>query len=110
MGYFPDVAVLSTLQNGRFAVAEPFPGESKQRRHLLQSAAVLALPALASLPEANAQNAGFPARPIKLIVAFPAGGPTDITMRSLADNASKTLGQPVIVENKPGAGGTPPAQ
>ena len=104
------MAVLSTLQNGRFAVAEPFPGESKQRRHLLQSAAVLALPALASLPEANAQNAGFPARPIKLIVAFPAGGPTDITMRSLADNASKTLGQPVIVENKPGAGGTPPAQ
>jgi tripartite-type tricarboxylate transporter receptor subunit TctC len=52
----------------------------------------------------------FPTRPIKLIIAFPAGGPTDITMRSLADNASKALGQPVVVENKPGAGGTLPAQ
>jgi hypothetical protein len=52
----------------------------------------------------------FPAKPIKLVIAFPAGGPTDITMRQLADNASKILGQPVVVENKPGAGGTLPAQ
>ena len=52
----------------------------------------------------------FPTRPIKLVIAFPAGGPTDITMRSLADNASKVLGQPIVVENKPGAGGTLPAQ
>ncbi|MFC5521779.1 Bug family tripartite tricarboxylate transporter substrate binding protein [Polaromonas jejuensis] len=79
-----------------------------QRRHLLQSAAALAAPALASFGVAQAQS--FPSRPIKLLVAFPAGGPTDITMRSLADNASKILGQPVIVENKPGAGGTLPAQ
>ena len=79
-----------------------------QRRHLLQSAAALALPALSALGLAQAQS--FPVRPIKLIVAFPAGGPTDITMRSLADNASKILGQPVIVENKPGAGGSLPAQ
>ena len=79
-----------------------------QRRQLLQSAAALAVPALGSLGFAQAQ--GFPARPIKLIVAFPAGGPTDITMRSLAENASKILGQPVIIDNKPGAGGTLPAQ
>jgi hypothetical protein len=52
----------------------------------------------------------FPAKPIKLVIAFPAGGPTDITMRQLADNASKILGQPVIIDNKPGAGGTLPAQ
>ncbi len=78
-----------------------------QRRQLLQSAAALAVPAL-SLP-GRAQTA-FPARPIKLVIAFPAGGPTDITMRQLADNASKILGQPVVVENKPGAGGTLPAQ
>ncbi len=52
----------------------------------------------------------FPTKPIKLIIAFPAGGPTDITMRALADSAGKVLGQPVIVENKPGAGGTLPAQ
>ena len=76
-----------------------------QRRHLIQAAgACLATPALG----ARAQT--FPSKPIKLLVAFPAGGPTDITMRSLADNASKILGQTVIVENKPGAGGTLPAQ
>jgi tripartite-type tricarboxylate transporter receptor subunit TctC len=56
-----------------------------------------------------AQAQSFPSRAIKLVIAFPAGGPTDITMRVLADNASKVLGQPVIVENKPGAGGTLPA-
>ena len=77
-----------------------------QRRHLLQSAAALASPVLGL----QAQAQSFPVKPIKLIIAFPAGGPTDITMRSLADNASKILGQPVIVENKPGAGGTLPAQ
>jgi len=52
----------------------------------------------------------FPSRPIKLIIAFPAGGPTDITMRQLAENASKIIGQPIVVDNKPGAGGTLPAQ
>jgi len=78
-----------------------------RRRHLLQTAAALAAPVLG--PKVYAQGA-FPSKPIKLIIAFPAGGPTDITMRSLADNASKIFGQPVIVENKPGAGGTLPAQ
>lgn len=76
------------------------------RRHLLQSAAGLAVSGLSLAAQAQS----FPARPIKLIIAFPAGGPTDITMRSLADNASTILGQPIIVENKPGAGGTLPAQ
>ena len=77
-----------------------------QRRHLLQSAAALGIPALVGA--AHAQT--FPNKPIKLVIAFPAGGPTDVTMRVLADNASKILGQAVIVENKPGAGGTLPAQ
>ena len=77
-----------------------------QRRNILHWGAA-ALTAL-SLGSAHAQT--FPAKPIKLLVAFPAGGPTDISMRVLADNASKILGQPVIVENKPGAGGTLPAQ
>ena len=83
-----------------------------QRRHLLQSAAALSAPLLGAFSNAlvHAQTPGFPSRPIKLLVAFPAGGPTDITMRSLADGASKILGQPVIIENKPGAGGSLPAQ
>jgi len=78
-----------------------------QRRHLLRSAAALAVPLLGVHGGAQAQS--FPTRAIKLVIAFPAGGPTDITMRVLADNASKILGQPVVVENKPGAGGTLPA-
>ena len=77
-----------------------------QSRHIIQWGAA-ALTAV-SLGAANAQT--FPAKPVKLVIAFPAGGPTDISMRVLADNASKILGQPVIVENKPGAGGTLPAQ
>ncbi|MDM0048964.1 tripartite tricarboxylate transporter substrate binding protein [Variovorax sp. J22R115] len=73
------------------------------RRSLL-CAALLSVAATA----VHAQS--FPTRPIKLVIAFPAGGPTDITMRQLADNASKILGQPIVVDNKPGAGGTLPAQ
>jgi tripartite-type tricarboxylate transporter receptor subunit TctC len=76
-----------------------------KRRQLVQLAgAALAAPVL------TAQAQSFPSKPIKLIIAFPAGGPTDITMRSLADGASKILGQTIIIENKPGAGGSLPAQ
>jgi tripartite-type tricarboxylate transporter receptor subunit TctC len=77
------------------------------RRQLLQLGATALA---ASACGVRAQAPGFPTRALKLVIAFPAGGPTDITMRSLADNASRVLGQPVIVENKPGAGGSLPAQ
>ncbi|RST51466.1 tripartite tricarboxylate transporter substrate binding protein [Variovorax sp. MHTC-1] len=66
--------------------------------------------ALLGFAATAAHAQAFPSRPIKLVIAFPAGGPTDITMRQLAENASKIIGQPVVVENKPGAGGTLPAQ
>lgn len=76
-----------------------------RRRHIVQlAAASLAAPAFTARAQA------FPSKPIRLMIAFPAGGPTDITMRSLADSAGKLLGQPVVVENRPGAGGTLPAQ
>ena len=49
----------------------------------------------------------FPDRPIKLVVPSPAGGPPDIMARLLSDKMGAALGQPVIVENRPGgAGGT----
>ena len=48
----------------------------------------------------------YPSKPIHLIVGFGAGGPTDVTFRKLAELASIQLGQPIIVENKPGAGAT----
>ena len=57
------------------------------------------------LAAAGALAQGFPARPITLIVPWPAGGSTDTHLRKLAELASRNLGQPIIIENKPGAGG-----
>src|SRR5207237_6724735 len=50
-----------------------------------------------------AQAQDFPNRSIRLIVAFPAGGPTDFVARLLADKMKASLGQSVLIENKPGA-------
>lgn len=56
---------------------------------------------------ARAESSGeFPSRPITLVVPWPAGGATDISMRILGDLIGKQLGQPVVVENRPGAAGT----
>jgi tripartite-type tricarboxylate transporter receptor subunit TctC len=54
----------------------------------------------------QAQAAGYPDKPLTLIVPFAAGGPTDVLARVLGENLGKVLNQPVIVENTPGAGGT----
>lgn len=80
-----------------------------RRRHLVHAATAAVLAATA-LPGFAQSGSSFPNKPIRLVIAFPAGGPTDITMRQLADNASKLLGQPIVIENKPGAAGTLPAQ
>ena len=66
------------------------------RTLLAIAAAACALPALAQQ---------YPTRPITLIVPWPAGGSTDTHLRRLSEIASRHLGQPIIVENKPGAGG-----
>jgi len=68
-------------------------------RRLIIGAAALALAASAAAQQ-------FPSKAVTVIVPWPAGGSTDICMRALAEATAKYLGQPVIIENKPGASGT----
>ena len=79
-------------------MTEHFP-HAVRRRSLLMGAAALTTP-FATRAQA------FPSKPITLIVPWPAGGSTDRHLRALAEIASKNLGQNIIVENKPGGGGT----
>jgi tripartite-type tricarboxylate transporter receptor subunit TctC len=62
--------------------------------------------ALGSTSASFASAQGFPSRPIRLVVPYAAGGPTDAHLRVLAQQASAALGQAVVIENKPGANGT----
>jgi tripartite-type tricarboxylate transporter receptor subunit TctC len=73
-----------------------------RRRFLCLAAGAAALPAIARI--ARAQT--YPSRPITIVVPFPAGGPTDTVGRIIAEGTRVLLGQPVIIENVTGAGGT----
>ncbi len=58
-----------------------------------------------ALPLAALAQAPYPSRPVHIVVPFPAGGPTDVLTRLLAQKLSERWSQPVVVDNKPGAGG-----
>ena len=73
-----------------------------QRRHFLQACSAAALASTGRL--ALAQPGGWPARPLRVVVPFTPGGTTDMVARLIGTELGKQLGQPVIVENKPGAG------
>jgi tripartite-type tricarboxylate transporter receptor subunit TctC len=82
----------------------PDKGDGKMnRRSILKLAGATALSA--ALPAVHARAQGYPSGPITLIVAWPAGGGSDVSMRLVADALSKKINVPVVVMNKPGAGG-----
>lgn len=81
------------------------------RRHILLTLTATAVLSCMGLPlQAATPQEAWPTKPIKYVVPWPAGGPTDTFGRTIANELSKILGQPVVVENKPGATGAIGAQ
>src|SRR2546422_10466901 len=76
---------------------------SDRRSFLLGSAAIALLVAAAFPRGVRAQ--GWPARPVRIIVSFPPGGLTDLYARAYGETLARSIGQPVLVENRAGAGG-----
>jgi tripartite-type tricarboxylate transporter receptor subunit TctC len=70
----------------------------------MRTIAILAFLAVTAIAPAHAQDAqGFPNRAVKIVVPFPAGGPTDVNMRIVGQKLSEIWGQGVVIENRPGA-------
>jgi tripartite-type tricarboxylate transporter receptor subunit TctC len=94
---------LNTMNFDKLACTgpQPHPGRSASRRSLLRAGG--ALTALALAPSLRAQTR-YPARPVRLIVPFPAGTSPDVIARLWGERFAKSTDQAVVVENRPGAG------
>ena len=93
----------------------PISPESISRRIFIKKSAVSAVYIAQAAPLLIANTAAFaqsdyPAKPVKIVVGFPAGGGTDVFARALAQSLSSQLGQQFVVDNKPGAGGVVASQ
>jgi tripartite-type tricarboxylate transporter receptor subunit TctC len=78
---------------------------ARRRLVLLALAAATGTAFAQKTPTAPAAAANWPTKPVRVLVGFPGGSTPDLVARTIAEPLSKALGQPVIVENKPGAGG-----
>src|ERR1700694_6005444 len=83
---------------------------ARGRSHMTRRCRAIAIAALSAMVGLTAIVPGsaetYPSRPIVIVVPFPAGGPTDVVARILAERMRLSLGQPIVVENVSGAGGT----
>lgn len=107
----PSLLSMGAIVRGRSPVGAPYTGcMTSTRSRPLSRRQALKLPVLAlgvpGIGQAQPAEPAFPSRPLTLIVPFPAGGPTDRHLRQLAQWTAPLLGQPFIVENRPGAAGT----
>ena len=79
---------------------------ASQTRRMLCFSALVASAFAFTTPIARSQELSYPSKPISLIVPFPAGGATDASARLFAKSMSEFLGQPIVIDNRVGAGGT----
>src|SRR5690349_1885017 len=83
---------------------QPTPHE-RRRRTLLKAVAGLAGALACARPATGAGTAAFPAHPVRIVVPYSVGVGPDVVARSVAERLSQAWGQPVIVDNRPGASG-----
>src|SRR5262249_30353275 len=95
----------STAPDIKLDAKKPIPNATASEDHCMRHRWRLLIVLAAALTTLPAIAETYPSRPIRLYVAFPPGGAADIVARLVAQALSPRLGQPVVVENKPGSGG-----
>src|SRR5438067_9296865 len=90
----------NTRGNNRRQPARPFAAQQPRRRFLHLAAGAATLATVSKIARAQA----YPTRPVRIIAGYAAGGPPDILARVIGQWLSERLGQPFVIENKPGAG------
>ena len=104
MWHFRHVRVrLAAQQRAENAAVEIFVGRT--RRCECARAVLLACVLLASWPVTVAAAQAYPTKPVTLLIAFPPGGPSDVLSRVVGKKLEQILGQPFVMDNRPGAGG-----
>jgi tripartite-type tricarboxylate transporter receptor subunit TctC len=107
IGHFPSLArppsAYSSIYRWEIPRFNPATRRQDMKRTLRAMLALVA--AVALLPQITLAQSDFPNKPIRMVVTFPPGGSTDVVMRMLVPRLNEKLGQPMLVDNRPGAGG-----